>query len=301
MNSHSVRAMRIAHLSDLHLRTDLPIPRRAWLSQRVLGAINLSLRRGREYPERLVEVLWAELRQVAPDHLIVSGELTNLSLGGEFERARRALLALGLPSAAITVVPGNHDAYTWGSVRDGDFARVMADFLHTDLPSGSAGPYPLVHLRGPVAIVGLSSAVWSPPLMATGRVGATQLAAAEALLGHPEVRTRTRIVVVHHPPRSPHAHWHKRLVDGASLLAMLERTGADLLLHGHLHRSCADSLPGPAGQAIRVIGLTSSTWLSPDPARRARYNLLEVDAPGASPRVGSRRFAPALRAFVADS
>ncbi|MBK6846569.1 MAG: metallophosphoesterase [Proteobacteria bacterium] len=292
--------MRLAHLSDLHLRTDRPVPLRAWLSQRLLGGLNLWLNRGREYPEAVAEALWADLRGVAPDHLIVSGDLTNLSLPAEFERARRALGALGLPAAAVTVVPGNHDAYTWGTVRDGDFARVMGDFLHSDLLGAVEGGFPLVHLRGPVAIVALSSAVWSPPLLATGRLGAAQLAAAEALLDHPELRARTRIVVVHHPPRSPHVTWHKRLIDGAALIAMLGRVGADLLLHGHLHRPCVDSLPGPRGQPVRVIGLTSSTWLSHDPARRARYNLLELAAAGEAPRVTSRRFDPAVRAFVAE-
>ncbi|MCK5796782.1 MAG: metallophosphoesterase, partial [Deltaproteobacteria bacterium] len=142
-------------------------------------------------------------------------------------------------------------------------------------PSG----FPFVRLRGPVAIVALSTAHVSPPLLATGSLGSRQIAAAEELLMHPEVRRRFRLVVMHHPPRSPYATWQKRLKDADAFNAMIGRVGAEMIVHGHLHRDLNEEVAGPDAP-VPVVGANSSIWLTDDVARRASYGIYEIDDDG---------------------
>ena len=66
-----------------------------------------------------------------------------------------ALIVLGGPMNADQI-------NTYPNLLTHDFERHFADYLQTDVVVGT-GLYPLVHLRGNVAVVGLSSARPSPP------------------------------------------------------------------------------------------------------------------------------------------
>ena len=70
---------------------------------------------------------------------------------------------LGAPPASVTIVPGNHDVYTRGAARTKRFYGYFERYLSSDLPeqraSHPAGMFPVVKLRGPVAIIGLATAV----------------------------------------------------------------------------------------------------------------------------------------------
>jgi 3',5'-cyclic AMP phosphodiesterase CpdA len=271
-------AVIVAHISDLHLRSLRGVELSAFLSQRLVGGLNLLLNRGPEFPREVARALFDDLARVKPDHLIVSGDLSNLSLLPEFELARDLLRELPLEASDVTVVPGNHDAYTWGSWKRDAFGRVLGEFLASDAEGPTpAGRYPLLRLRDGVAIIALSTARPSLPAMAIGTLGEAQLRAAEALLAGELTHERFRIVVLHHPPDSPHLTWHKRLTDSRGFNAMIRRAGAELVLHGHLHRMSRQQLPSHGNRTVPLIGLTSSTWLSHDPERRARYNLYRLE------------------------
>ena len=54
------------------------------------------------------------------------------------------------------------------------FAGAFAKYLRGDAAVDGA-PFPFVRRRGPLALIGVSSAVPTPPLMATGRLGRAQL------------------------------------------------------------------------------------------------------------------------------
>ena len=56
--------------------------------------------------DRLVD----DLRAQKPDHIAVTGDLTNIAMREEFENARLWLEELGPPDR-VTAIPGNHDAY----------------------------------------------------------------------------------------------------------------------------------------------------------------------------------------------
>lgn len=296
--------MRIAHITDIHVLDLDGVRARDFFNQRVLGGANLLFNRGGEYPVEVTERLMQDINARGVDHVIVSGDLANLSLPSEFERARQLLSLLEVGSADVTVVPGNHDCYTLTERIQGNFRRVFDPYLEGDLVAEGPGDrgrpagFPFVRLRDKVAIVALSTAHVSPPLLATGSLGPRQLAAAEELLAHPEVRSRFRLVVMHHPPRGKHAKWQKRLTDGEAFIEMIGRVGAELIVHGHLHRDLRDELPGPDGSAAQIIGLNSSIWLTDDPARRASYNIYEIDDDGVFVGVERRAYDAEREAYV---
>ena len=289
--------MRIAHITDIHVLSLEGVSPLDFLSQRLLGGANLLFNRAGEYPVQIAERLVADINAQQVDHLIVSGDLTNLSLQSEFTRARQVLEGLDLGPQQVTVLPGNHDCYTLSEYLAGNFSKTFAPFLQADLRMDGAA-FPFVRLRGPVAIVALDSSHPSPPMMATGHLGRSQRRRLEALLQREELADHFKLVAVHHPPRSPYASWHKRLLDGRALIQLLKRTGADLLIHGHLHRELRDQLPGPAGRRLQVVGANSSTWATSDLARRASYNIYQVE-PGEGLTVTRRVLNAAGDAFAA--
>src|SRR6185369_13740709 len=91
----------------------------------------------------------------------------------------------------------------------------------------------------PCAIIGLSSAVPRLPFVAAGELGDMQLEALGRALEHPEVKKRTPVILVHHPPHAPVSTMKKvmeSLHDGDRLMACLKHLPRGLVLHGHLHK-----------------------------------------------------------------
>jgi 3',5'-cyclic AMP phosphodiesterase CpdA len=292
----------VAHLSDLHLLCLDGVRPWDFLGKRVTGGANLLLNRGGQFPASVASLLVEDLNATGADHVVVSGDLTNLSFEGEFRLVRGILEGLSLPPSEVTVIPGNHDCYTRGSRAQDVFGRAMEPFLRGDLATGggrgAGGRFPLAKLRGELAVVALDSSRPSAPLLAVGTLGEEQLRRAGELLSRPECRERFRIVVVHHPPVGPHVRWHNRLTDARRLLAMLACVGAELVLHGHEHRLLRGELDGPAGP-IPMIGAASGTWIAPkDAARRAQYNLYRIED-GRLVEIRTRVYDPASKRFVA--
>src|SRR5690606_41042997 len=101
----SMNALRFAHVSDLHLPCE---PQLAWsghFSKRQLSVWSWRRRRAVQRPE-ILEALRDDLRAHAPAQVLVSGDITNFSLPGEFARAAEWLDSLA-PSGAVHIVPGN--------------------------------------------------------------------------------------------------------------------------------------------------------------------------------------------------
>lgn len=271
---------RLAHISDLHV---LPPGGVRWremlLNKRLTGWMNTRMRRGRVYRRRYLELVLDAASRA--DHLVITGDVTNLSLEGEFHETLR-LLERRAGGAEITVIPGNHDLYLPRVSREGRFAHHFSAFVRSDLPdlavNVAAGAYPFVKLRGPAAIIGLSSAVPRPPFIAAGYVGHDQLRALRAILDHPEVAKRVPVILIHHPPvDSRHRILQLRdgLADAASLREILATMRRGLVLFGHLHIRVRCRLG-----ALDVVGASGAALDHPDDSVRAGYNLYELDDDG---------------------
>ena len=271
---------RLAHISDTHV---LPPEGVRWremrLNKRITGWVNTKMRRGRVYRRRYLEMVLDAASRA--DHLVITGDVTNLALEGEYHETLR-LLERRAGGAEITVIPGNHDLYLPRVSREGRFAHHFGAFVRSDLPElavdVAAGAYPFVKLRGPAAIIGLSSAVPRPPFIAAGYVGYDQLRALRAILDHPEVAKRVPVILIHHPPvDSRHRILQLRdgLADAASLREVLATMRRGLVLFGHLHVRVRCRFG-----ALDVVGASGAALDHPDDSVRAGYNLYELDDDG---------------------
>lgn len=293
--------MRIAHLSDLHLLSlEGAVPYRLF-NKRITGYLNLRFHRKSVHKPFAVQAAAREIRRLGIDHVAITGDLSNLALEGEFELVRRFLEDdLGLPPEQVSLIPGNHDAYTGGAHRSRRFARTFERYLKSDLPdfTGDSG-FPFVHLRGPVALIGLSTALPRPPLVASGAIGRAQLDALARLLEHPDVKGRTPVLLQHHPIHNP-ASLAKRTLEGLSDAAeeahLLRRVRRGLVLHGHLHRRVHRKLATEGG-SLDAVGATSASLLHESDERMAGFNVYEVDGGGAIRAIESHRLGPDRETF----
>lgn len=249
------QAFRFAHFSDPHLPLlpGWPAPLRHLAGKRLLGFLSWRRKRHKVHRPDVLAALLADIAAHAPDHLVVTGDLVNIALPDEFEQARAWLEGLGSPDS-VSVVPGNHDATVavpW-SAGLGRWQPWMSG-------DGARQGFPFVRVRGPVAFVGVSTAVPSLPLLATGTVGAAQAGRLEEILAGLSRRGLFRVVLMHHPPLCVHESARKALTDRRRVRGVLERAGAELVLHGHHHREHVGQVPGPGGIPIPVIGVTSAS------------------------------------------
>jgi 3',5'-cyclic AMP phosphodiesterase CpdA len=266
----------LAHLSDPHL-SPLPAPRlRELLGKRATGFINWRRKRHRIHRGDVLARIVADLTAQAPDHIAVTGDLVNISLPGEYPPALAWLASLG-PPHGVTLVPGNHDIYVREAARLPQLH--WSDYMRGDDSAMTA--FPFLRRRGPLALIGLSTAVPTAPFMATGRLGGGQLARLAETLDRCARKGLFRVVMIHHPPISTPARRLKRLVDGPDFCAVLARHGAELVIHGHDHARSLIELKGPRG-TIPVVGVPSASEAPPGEHDRAGYNLYVVEGEAAA-------------------
>jgi 3',5'-cyclic AMP phosphodiesterase CpdA len=300
--------MRIAHFSDLHLLSLEGVPARRFLNKRLTGWVNLRLKRGSIHRAAYVRAIAREIARLDVEHVVVTGDLTNLALEGEYELARDLFeRELALEPTRVTIVPGNHDVYTRGAMASRRFERYLSPYLQSDLPELAvdvgAGRFPVVKLRGPAAIIALSSAVPRAPLVAAGELGRAQIAALARVLAHAEVARRVPVVALHHPA----VHGWSRLKshieglrDAPALLAELRPIARGLLLHGHLHRRIQRAVQTGSGHVMQV-GATSASLHHDEVERMAAFNLYEVTAGDAPTRVEAYVYSPETATFRLES
>jgi len=260
-------------MSDFHLCRPQGAPLSAFAGKRLLSYLSWRLRRHRRHDPRILAALARAARDLKPDHVAVTGDLTQLALSAECEAARRCLEAIG-PPQRVFLVPGNHDAL----VADGWGARLArwADYLASDDPQPPGRTvWPTLRVRGPVALIGLCSANPTHPFSAAGRIGADQLDRCARLLEDAARRSFYRVLLIHHPPVPGVLSARKRLADAGALAGVVRQFGAELVLHGHIHRRSRACLPGP-GARVPVLGAASASETSPDPIRRAGFGVVRI-------------------------
>jgi 3',5'-cyclic AMP phosphodiesterase CpdA len=271
-------AFTLAHLSDPHL-PPLPAARlRDLAGKRAFGYLNWTRNRHKYHRREVLDALVSDLQGQMPDHVAITGDLVNLALEAEFPPSRAWLESVGAPDR-ITVIPGNHDAYV--RVTQHRFAEAWGSYLDGDAAQGG-GPFPSLRRRGPLALISVSSAVPTPPLMATGWLGRAQLHELERMLVGLSAEDAFRVLLIHHPLRSNSRM--KRLTDSHLLLALLKQHGVELVLHGHDHVHSTIWVEGPKG-TIPAIGVPSASAVAHGRYPGAAYNLFSIERDGAAWRV----------------
>ncbi|MCC6621128.1 MAG: metallophosphoesterase [Deltaproteobacteria bacterium] len=288
--------MRIAHVSDLHILDLAGVGWTRFLNKRLTGLVMLIGKRKEAHPVRLARRLVEALLELEPDHVVVTGDLTNLSLESELAAAREVLAPLG-DHTRLSLIPGNHDVYTRGSERARRFERTFAPWMWPGVDGPDEHHYPWVKRlagrdgSGDVTLLGFGSAVARLPLIATGVVSARQLERLAEVA--PSLSSSFPIALVHH---NLHVRgWRKDRMHGLAnrdgFLAACSAAGVRLVLHGHTHVAHRFVHDG-----MDVIGSGSSTWWSERDDHIARFNVYRI-AGGRLEGVEVRRYDRATDRF----
>ena len=262
-------SFRLAHLSDPHLPSfGAPGGFRDLVSKRTLSRLAWRRKRAKHEPAVLAALV-ADIKAWAPDHVAVTGDLTNFSTPEEFARAGAWLSQLG-PTTNVTLSPGNHDAL----VAQGHAER----FETLGAWFGDSGDvtFPQVRRRGPVALINLCSATAMPPFLATGRLGPEQLNRLSQVLADLAGADVFRVVLLHHPVAEGIVSRRKALTDAAALREVLQRHGADLVLHGHAHEAVLSAADGPDGP-IPMLGASAASATAASVHMAARWHAVTFE------------------------
>jgi 3',5'-cyclic AMP phosphodiesterase CpdA len=218
--------------------------------------------------DQVVGGLEAVVRDIAPDLLAVSGELTQRARSAQFRRARRFLD--GLPGPQL-VVPGNHDVPLYNLL-----ARVLN-------PLGGYRRHVTRTLRpyfadDEVAVFGANTT--RSFTIKHGGIAAAEvrrIQARVAALAEPIVK----VVVCHHPFDTPDPPvWLNRGRTGEAAVETLARAGVDIFLTGHLHVSFTGHSAGRysvAGRSAIVVEAGTATSVRQRGEANA-FNVLRIDA-----------------------
>jgi 3',5'-cyclic AMP phosphodiesterase CpdA len=250
---------RIAHLSDVHiLDARAPGAMGARQTRYRLATKFVSIGRGIDPKDRRrrLERALASAKANGADHFVISGDLTEVGEEAEFEHFAEVLHDARLPADSVTLVPGNHDAYTlpnaWKRAMEGPLAAFAA---------GSAAKAGRVVDRGPVVFLPIDTSYFQSIAWSGGLFTRAMTEAVERRLVDPAFRSAALVLVLHHPPFHPHAlpivRWIDGLRGGAEVLELLSRHPRLQLLHGHLHR-VLDRILHRTGSSL--------TTRSPDPS-----------------------------------
>jgi len=220
---------RVLHISDLHF--------------------------GPPYVGEVGEALLRVVPVLAPDAVVVSGDLTQRAKRHQFEEARRFLDRL--PEVPLLVVPGNHDIPLYRVLE----RLVRPRGLYCELITRDLQP--VLELDG-LVMEGLDST--SPRRAITnGRIHREQLERCEAVFaGAP--RGAARVVVAHHHFAPGPDYLHDRTMPKARrAIDRFVDWRVEMILGGHLHRSyignSLDFFPGhhrERGIIIVQCGTTTS-------------------------------------------
>ena len=293
--------LRFAHLSDWHATTLVGGGTERFRGKRLSGWASWWLNRRRHHDPRILEAAFRDVHTQDLDRILVTGDLTHVSLEQEFRVAAEQLRRLGPPSR-VFLVPGNHDCYVatapesswdlWASYLAGDPLETLdaelADGLASPLLDDRApryGDYPTVRLSGELALIGLCSSIPTPIFRAGGELGSRQLGRLERLLSILGERGLCRVVLIHHPVARRGEPARRALWDGEALREVLGRAGAELVLHGHKHRRRIAYTPGPLGP-VPIVGVPSTSEVGSKPDKQAQYHVYSAvrESDGASLR-----------------
>jgi 3',5'-cyclic AMP phosphodiesterase CpdA len=265
--------MRLAHLSDLH-----PYPHGALrpadlLGRRVVGALNLFLMRTRSHSNDVARLAVAKALELGVDHVIVTGDVTNLALEPEFALAADVLAPLGGPDF-LSMIPGNHDYYTPAAIAARRFEHWFGRFVW----AAGEGDYPAWKDFPGVRLILACSATKPPPLCAHGWIGAPQADRIATLAREARDQGLFPVLAVHHYMHVQHSVREITgfLLDKGRLRDVVRTSGVGLVLHGHDHHPHEMTVPGADGCPVPVIGCGSTTLFAPDRGRRGRFNVYDI-------------------------
>ena len=243
----------IIHISDLHFHS-YPQKLCEFNAKRILGATNLLIRRAREFPLKRAKLLVERIQKMEWDHLVISGDITQLSLEKEFSLAREILDPLLIKSERVTIIPGNHDRYI--NQHDGTdlFTKYFGEFF-------GKNEIHVSEINQKWVLVGWDSAHPNDLRTAAGTVKSSTIRATEKLLQN--FTDQTNFIVVNHYPLTFPEDWKfDRSHELYNLVPVrnwiLQNSQIRLYLHGHIHLNWFHRLPRDSAPELLLVNSAAS-------------------------------------------
>jgi 3',5'-cyclic AMP phosphodiesterase CpdA len=242
--------MKVAHISDLHLNT-------------LFTDSNLNK----------IKTLLNYIMFQEPDHLVISGDLTDNADETDMILLKKLLKKYDLlDGTKCTIVPGNHDIYG-GPQKAEDlfsfpekckktnyteklqlFNNIFSSTFDNCVYTSENNLYPFLKLIRNTLIIGLNSnAEYSSlknPFASNGEISISQFNELNRLLTEYRNLAANTIIIIHHHfnkikslPNSIAGLWHNiekqtmKLKKKKRLLDLFRKHNVNLVLHGHTHRS----------------------------------------------------------------
>jgi Icc-related predicted phosphoesterase len=189
------------------------------------------------------------------DVFVLAGDLTNYGRPDEMEPLLNVLVRMRLP---IVAVLGNHD---YESDRPADLMRMLSQ-EGIKVLDGSAYERDGVGFAGTKGFVGgfgrgVLTAFGEPEIKTFVRASIDEAVKLERAMS--QLRTKKRVVVLHYSPIAATVEGEAKEIFpflGTSRLAeVVDRHGADLVVHGHAHNgACEGKTPG--GVPVHNVAIT---------------------------------------------
>jgi len=259
----------IIHISDLHFHR-YPKNFSEWKSKRLLGAANTFFRRAGQFPIERAKKLVKQVCKMNWDHLVISGDLTQLSLESEFLLAREILDPLLKEKSRITIIPGNHDRYVLQSFSNDLFKKYFGLFF------GKTE----VHVREINAdwvILGWDSTYSNGWLSASGAVRRSTIIETEKII-RSFTKNKNFIIVNHYPLTFPEEWQFNHLHELLNLLPVkkwiLSFPQIRIYLHGHIHLNWIHSIQREPDRNLYLVNSAASSSIPTSGQRSSFHKIL---------------------------
>ena len=211
-----------------------------------------------------------KITEIAPDLVIVSGDLTQRARSEQFIEAKKFLDSLPKPQL---VVPGNHDVPLYNVI-----ARFAAPLeKYKKYITDDLEPF---FMDEELAIIGINTA--RSLTIKDGRINDEQIAAVRERMCSLDDKM-LKAVVTHHPFDLPEGFDESDIVENAErAMPLIAGCGADVFFSGHLHVSnigqTANRYKLPTGRNAIIIqaGTATSTRVR---GEKNSFNFVEFDFP----------------------
>lgn len=251
---------------------------------------------GSPFLPEVAEAALASCHRLAPNVLVVSGDLTQRARREQFEAARDYLARF--PNIPRLVIPGNHDVPLYDVARRlGDPHRLYREIISPNLN-------PVLHVPGAV-FVGIDSTA-PRTAISNGRIRSWQLEFVERTLLEAPADAMRIVVAHHHFTPAPDSLSDATMQKAKRAMAKFTELGVELIMGGHLHRAyignSLDFYPCEhrrRGIIVAQSGTTTSRRGRGREAETNTFNFIELAA--SSIRITHYMYFGRDQGFIADS
>ncbi|MBI5531744.1 MAG: metallophosphoesterase [Deltaproteobacteria bacterium] len=253
----------------------------SWFERRALGEpLMRSAHLKHRYDPRQLSAVLQSVREQKVDHVILTGDLTEMGAPSEMREAMAALDAFGWKGPNLTLMPGNHDRLNFRAVAD--FRSIACD-----------RDYPLLNrITDDLFAIAVDSTAWGAELdwrdmmtmNARGRILVSDVEKIDKMLASLPPGAGCILCTHHHvidlPPDGYVDDWAGKAdarlsgkAEGSeALIDVAEARKVRLILFGHRHRATRDAF------SIRGIPAACSGAVTrADSEGRLRYRIFEFE------------------------